>query len=205
MTPEEDKNYEHLYKKQVKLSILFSIILIGLLIFVIYKFIGIRNIHASNEVMIISDNEPYRQEVVKDYCSLETVNCDEEQEVELERSYREVLFTNYYTNDNQGSTNVTASGLTTHDFTPDEYGFMTYQGKVVLATANTSRWNRHLYQGYRSHELYEVIDFNLNGIDRQGIVLDVCGACHGVSHETKQRYDIMTTHSVIGKQIGKVY
>lgn len=114
-----------------------------------------------------------------------------------------MLFTNYYTSDGS-SGNKTASGLTTNDFKVNEDGFYTYQDKVVLATANTTRLNWSLYKGYKSHELYEELEFELNDKTYKGIVLDVCGACFGINNESEQRYDIFTTHDVIGKKTGVI-
>lgn len=128
-------------------------------------------------------------------CGLSTIQCSET---------RGVLFTNYYQGDGSSGT-TTASGLTTSDFDINDKGFYTYQGKVVLATANTTRLNWGLNPGYESHELYEVITTEVNGQTYEAIVLDVCGACYGVEGETLQRYDIFTKGNVIGKVKGVVY
>lgn len=115
-----------------------------------------------------------------------------------------VIFTNYYLGDGS-SGETTASGKKISDFDVNEDGFYTYEGKVVLATANTTRLNWSLKQGYRSHELYEEITFELNDKNYTGIVLDICGSCFGTSHENIQRYDIFTVGNVIGKKEGKIY
>lgn len=115
-----------------------------------------------------------------------------------------VLFTNYGTWDNE-SKDITASGHSSKDFEINELGMYTYEGKIVLATANTSRWNRSLKSGYNSHELYDLIDFELNGNMFAGIVLDVCGACQGLDNEEIQRYDIYTTSNVVGLTEGLVF
>lgn len=128
------------------------------------------------------------------HCSLSSVECNE---------WREVLFTNYYTSDGS-SGNKTASGLTTNDFSINEDGFYTYQDKVVLATAHNTL-NYELYEDYKTHELYETLTFKLGDKTYQGIVLDKCGACMGVSHEDVQRVDIFTTKSIFGKVKGKLY
>ena len=116
---------------------------------------------------------------------------------------REVIFTNYWNGDGSSS-NVTASGLKTSDFTLNSKGWWTFQGKVVLATANSNRLNRALKNGYKSHDLYDEISFDLDGKTYQGVVLDVCGACYGVESETNQRYDIFTNSNVVGKKYGSV-
>lgn len=126
-------------------------------------------------------------------CTLETVSCND---------WREVLFTNYFYGDGS-SGKTTASGLKTADFKVVD-GMYTYQDKVVLATANTTRYKRNLKDGYRSHELYEELTIEVNNKQYQAIVLDVCGACYGVQGEQYQRYDIFTVGSVIGLQKGKI-
>ena len=114
------------------------------------------------------------------------------------------LFTNYGTWDNE-SLDITASGHTSKDFKVNELGMYTYEGKIVLATANSSRWDRSLKSGYNSHELYDLIDFELNGNMFAGIVLDVCGACQGLENEELQRYDIYTTSNVVGLTEGQIF
>ena len=116
-----------------------------------------------------------------------------------------VIFTNYYIGDGSNSADITASGLTTKDFEVNTEGFYTYGGKVVVATANTTRLKRDLFQGYDSHELYEELEIEVNGQTHEAVVVDVCGACYGVRGEDKQRYDIFTTKNVIGKSLGSVY
>ncbi len=76
---------------------------------------------------------------------------------------------------------------------------------MVLATANSTRLKRDLKEGYKSHELYETIVFELDSKIYEGIVLDVCGSCFYTEGETLQRYDIFTIGSVIGKKKGLIY
>ena len=80
----------------------------------------------------------------------------------------------------------------------------TYDGKVVVATANMIRLPRGIVEGYNSHELFEEFTIRLNDKEYPAIVLDVCGACYGMYDEQLQRYDIFTTSNVIGKVIGQV-
>lgn len=112
-----------------------------------------------------------------------------------------ILVTNYWVGD--GSSGLTtASGLTTKDFDVNSDGMYTYQDKVVLATANTTRLGKPLKEGYRSHELYDELELTFNGKGYDAIVLDVCGACFGTSNEDRQRYDVFTTSNILGKQEG---
>ena len=81
---------------------------------------------------------------------------------------REVLFTNYYTDTN------TASGKRPPtDFEVNSMGMYTYQGKVVLATANTTRLLYDMPSGFVSNELYDEMVIVFRGIEYDAIVLDV--------------------------------
>lgn len=130
---------------------------------------------------------------------VEALEVDEVSQVKT----TDVYFTNYHLGDGSSGT-TTASGLQIKDFEVNEDGMYTYDGKVVVATANMTRLPRGIAEGYRSHELYEELTIRLNGKDYQAIVLDVCGSCFYTEGEFLQRYDIFTTGNVIGKVIGQV-
>ena len=115
----------------------------------------------------------------------------------------DVYFTNYHLGDGSSGT-TTASGLQIKDFEVNDDGMYTFDGKVVVATANMTRLQRGIIEGYKSHELYEEFIIRLNDKEYQAIVLDICGACYGMFDEFLQRYDIFTTKNVIGKVIGQV-
>lgn len=115
----------------------------------------------------------------------------------------DVYFTNYHLGDGSSGF-TTASGLRIFDFDVNDEGMYIYDGKVVVATANMTRLQRGINEGYKSHELYEEFMIRLNDKEYQAIVLDVCGACYGMFDEFLQRYDIFTTKNVIGKVIGQV-
>lgn len=116
---------------------------------------------------------------------------------------KDVYFTNYHLGDGSSGT-TTASGKKISDFQVNEEGMYTYQGKVVIATANTTRLKWELKEGYSSHELYEEFIIRLNGKEYVGVVLDVCGSCYGVIGESIQRYDIFAVGNVIGKVVGQI-
>lgn len=150
----------------------------------------------ADEVMqLTKEKHEYFKEIEKLRLEIESINKNIESENET--SLREVLFTSYYLNDGS-SGSLTASGLSIDDFKINEYGYYTYQGKVVVATANTSRLDLNLKQGYKSHELYDEFQIVLNGIELPAIVLDVCGACYGFAGEDLQRYDIFTNGVSLG-------
>lgn len=116
----------------------------------------------------------------------------------------EILVTNYYFGDGS-SGKVTASGKKISDFQINDQGMYTYNGMIVIATANQNRLDREMKDGYVSHDLYEILDLEIDGTSYSAIVLDVCGSCYGVEGEAKQRIDVYTTGNVIGKVDGKVH
>lgn len=155
-------------------------------------------------VLLLLLNLSVEDEVVE--CDIVSCEVEVEHEVEVEAiDYveREVIFSNYYTHDGS-SGDTTASGWQTKDFKVNSEGMYTYDDKVVVATANTTRLKRRLYEGYQSNELYDEFTINVNDKLYDAIVLDVCGACYGLSHEEIQRVDIFTTSDVIGLTRGKV-
>ena len=121
---------------------------------------------------------------------------------DIEKS-TDIIVTNYYLGDGSSGT-TTASGYQIRDFGVNEEGMYTLMGYIVIATANTTRLERPLFDDYQSHELYEVLTLKFNEKTYKGIVLDVCGACYGVEGEDNQRYDVFTTDGVIGKVEGKL-
>ena len=78
--------------------------------------------------------------------------------------------TSYYPE--EGET-MTATGLGINDFQTNEKGWFTYNGKLVVATAS----ERLGHTNMRTYNLYDEIVLNIDGIDYNAIVLDVCGAC----------------------------
>lgn len=115
----------------------------------------------------------------------------------------DVYFTNYHLGDGSSGT-TTASGLQIKHFKVNDDGMYTYDGKVVVATANMNRLVKGIAEGYKSHDLYEEFTIKLRNNEYQAIVLDVCGACYYMEGEFLQRYDIFVTSNVIGKVIGQV-
>lgn len=98
---------------------------------------------------------------------------------------QDILFSHYWIDGN------TSTGKKPKDFQVNEHGMYTYDGKVVVATANTSRWNeRPLKDGYYTNNHYDELSIIWNGFELDAIVLDVCGECYGNTRESKQRIDI---------------
>lgn len=115
----------------------------------------------------------------------------------------DVYFTNYHLGDGSSGT-ITASGLQIKDFEVNDDGMYTYNGKVVVATANMSRLTKGIAEGYKTHDLYEEFTIRLMNKEYQAVVLDVCGACYYMEGEFLQRYDIFVPKNILGKVIGQV-
>lgn len=101
----------------------------------------------------------------------EIVEEEQQREIyeKLSNTYT-VRMTSYYPE--EGET-MTASGLGIDNFGVNENGWFTYNGKVVIATASTRLGHTEM----KTYNLYDELILNIDGIDYEAIVLDVCGAC----------------------------
>lgn len=83
--------------------------------------------------------------------------------------------TSYYPEE---SSDCTGSGLCSWDFEINEFGWYTYQGKLVVATATMYLLNEGftLYDGVHTYRYYDEITLNIDGVDYKAIVLDSCGS-----------------------------
>lgn len=179
------------FKKEVKISF-FAIITI---LFLCYYAWYISDLKARRDLFetVVINTQAYES------IEKEPLECPTQDEFET----TDVYFTNYHYGDGS-SGDTTASGLQIKDFEVNDEGMYTYDGKVVIATANMIRFPRGIVEGYNSHELFEEFTIRLNDKEYPAIVLDVCGACYGMFDEFLQRYDIFATKNVVGKVIGQV-
>lgn len=124
-----------------------------------YNIAGISSLQSSH---LVTEYVPKVEEVV-------------EEAVELHK-YR---LTSYYPGDSCNSGHCTGSGLCTNDFQVNEYGWYTYDGKIVLAAATTYLQNKF---GVKENKLYfkyyDEVTLTIDGVPYQGIILDTCGACY---------------------------
>lgn len=98
----------------------------------------------------------------------------EQKQEEVKSSYT-TRMTSYYP---QESSDCTGSGLCSWDFQTNEYGWYTYQGKLVVATATTYLLKEgfSLADGVHTYKYYDEITLNIDGVGYQAIVLDSCGS-----------------------------
>lgn len=85
--------------------------------------------------------------------------------------------TSFYTDDECNTGSVTASGLSTNDFDINSNGWYTYQNKLVIATASYKLKNWTMTDKAHPYNLYDELVINIDGINYNAIVLDVCGMC----------------------------
>ncbi len=73
----------------------------------------------------------------------------------------------------------TGCGLGIEDFGVNEYGWYTYDGKLVVATATNYLLNYgwRYQNGVRLYNYYDVLILEIDGVDYEAIVLDSCGIC----------------------------
>ena len=73
----------------------------------------------------------------------------------------------------------TGCGLGIEDFGVNEYGWYTYDGKLVVATATNYLLNYgwRYSNDVRLYNYYDVLILNIDGVDYEAIVLDSCGIC----------------------------
>lgn len=123
--------------------------------------------------------EPVVEEVEENNNKIENiVESNEESNNEIQSivdiSYT-TRMTSYYPKE---SSDCTGSGLCKWDFETNEFGWFTYQGKLVVATATMYLLNEGftLYDGVHTYRYYDEITLNIDGVDYQAIVLDSCGS-----------------------------
>jgi hypothetical protein len=78
------------------------------------------------------------------------------------------------------STDCTGSGLCSWNFKLNKYGWYTYKGKLVLATATPYLQKQFGYkEGKTYFKYYDELNIKIDDVVYPAIVLDTCGACYG--------------------------
>jgi len=98
-------------------------------------------------------------------------------EEEVEEVFYETRMTSYYPGDDCKSGTVTGSGKGVKDFEVNEYGWFTYDGKLVVATATKYLLNYGftLSEGVHTYKYWDEIEIEIDGVRYEAIVLDSCG------------------------------
>lgn len=106
----------------------------------------------------------------------ETIKEEPVEEI-IEEVFYETRMTSYYPGDDCKSGTVTGSGKSIKDFEVNEYGWYTYNGKLVVATATKYLLNYGftLSEGVHTYKYWEEITIEIDGVRYEAIVLDSCG------------------------------
>lgn len=98
--------------------------------------------------------------------------------------------TSFWPGDECNTSTITASGKSTINFQVNNKGWYTWNGKIVVATANTrlGKTNQKVYK------LYDEFDIEIDGQIYRAVVLDVCGACM-----RDNRIDLFTSNAASAK------
>lgn len=158
-------------------------------------------------IIVVTLITPKKIEINDDYSYLNKLNSTKT-EITIEpktlieaKEPREIRITSYWENDSTNSGSCTSSGLCTDDFNVNEYGWYTYQDKLVLAgatymcfyaeTGACAKYNS-LPDEFGIHDLYDEVTIYIDGQSYEGIILDSCGASFW--REEVQRYDLFVSN-----------
>ena len=108
----------------------------------------------------------------------------QEENIEENTSYEEITstgasyttrMTSYYPEEGES---ITGSGLGPNDFGVNEFGWFTYNGKLVVAAATEYllKYGFSLAEGVHTYRYFDEITLNIDGVDYPAIVLDSCGS-----------------------------
>lgn len=159
-------------------------------------------------VILVIINTPKKVIINDDYSYLQKLNTSNTEvlieyptTITTNKEPRPIRITSYWTNDSTNSGSCTSSGLCTDDFDVNEYGWYTYQDKLVLAgatytcfyaeTGPCAKYNS-LPDEFGIHALYDEVTIYINGQAYEGIILDSCGASFW--KEEVQRYDLFVSN-----------
>ena len=120
---------------------------------------------------------------------------------------REVIFTTF-------TDEVLGSGIKHHELDTNDLGLLTYNNKVVIATATyeclysthgACKKIQELPTDYIAHNYFDEMQIEFRGQMFEAIVLDSCGSCSIDKGEEHQRVDILVEHNFDHtKENGKV-
>lgn len=96
-----------------------------------------------------------------------------------EEPVRKYRLTSFYANDGYGTGECVGAGFCAWDFGVNEYGWYTYDGKLVLAAATTYLQKQFgIRDGITYFKYYDEVNITIDGVVYPGIILDTCGACY---------------------------
>lgn len=190
----EEISREEIYRKQINvLGIIIAVlsIIIGFMLGFIF------DVQGQNDSDSIVDAElPKLSRIAPTEIERAYLEIPQEVFEQQKQTEREIIFTNYFTGDECGSTAKTGSGLTTDQFDVNDKGFYTYNGYVVVAAATNkglesdykvlAKFNEP-EEGITYYDYGDTLDIKIYGESYKAIVLDTCGACMDI--EYLKKYD----------------
>ena len=163
MKRKSQKRRKYRLKKRGK-ALVAILIMIPILV-IIFK--GTKNEVSAKEEPVLAETTNEIVEVMQ----------EEPVEEEAEEVFYETRMTSYYPGDDCKSGTVTGSGKSIKDFEVNEYGWYTYNGKLVVATATKYLLNYGftLSEGVHTYKYWEEITIEIDGVRYEAIILDSCG------------------------------
>lgn len=153
------------YRLNKRGKALVAILIMIPILVIIFK--GTKNEVSAKEEIVLAETTNEIVEVIQ----------EEPVEEEVEEVFYETRMTSYYPGDDCKSGTVTGSGKSIKDFEVNEYGWYTYNGKLVVATATKYLLNYGftLSEGVHTYKYWEEITIEIDGVRYEAIVLDSCG------------------------------
>ena len=153
------------YRLNKRGKALVAILIMIPILVIIFK--GTKNEVSAKEEIVLAET---KNEIVE-------VMQEEPIEEEVEEVFYETRMTSYYPGDDCKSGTVTGSGKSIKDFEVNEYGWYTYNGKLVVATATKYLLNYGftLSEGVHTYKYWDEITIEIDGVRYEAIVLDSCG------------------------------
>ena len=153
------------YRLNKRGKALVAILIMIPILVIIFK--GTKNEVSAKEEIVLAETTNEIVEVMQ----------EEPVEEEVEEVFYETRMTSYYPGDDCKSGTVTGSGKSIKDFEVNEYGWYTYNGKLVVATATKYLLNYGftLSEGVHTYKYWEEITIEIDGVRYEEIVLDSCG------------------------------
>jgi len=155
------------YRLNKRGKTLVAILIMIPILVIIFK--GTKNeVSAKAEEIVLAESQT---EIVEQVVEEEPI------EEEVEEVFYETRMTSYYPGDDCKSGTVTGSGKGVKDFEVNEYGWFTYDGKLVVATATKYLLNYGftLSEGVHTYKYWDEIEIEIDGVRYEAIVLDSCG------------------------------
>lgn len=153
------------YRLNKRGKALVAILIMIPILVIIFK--GTKNEVSAKEEIVLVETQNEIVEVIQ----------EEPIEEEVQEVFYETRMTSYYPGDDCKSGTVTGSGKSIKDFEVNEYGWYTYNGKLVVATATKYLLNYGftLSEGVHTYKYWEEITIEIDGVRYEAIVLDSCG------------------------------